>query len=73
MWINARFHYFYANILNRMHYDKKCVELILQFNAIKPFQKKGAQREDIITRAPVKPQTMENLVENMMEIWHFVH
>ncbi len=39
--------------------------------AIKPPQKKRTQRDDIIQRAPVKAQMMENHVDNMMEIGHF--
>ncbi len=40
--------------------------------AIKPPQKKRTPRDDVIKRAPVKAQTMENHVENMMEIWHLL-
>ncbi len=39
--------------------------------AIKSLQKKRAQRDDVIKRAPVKPQMLESHVQNMMEIWHF--
>ncbi len=44
--------------------------LILQSGAIKPLQKKKMQGDDVIKRAPVKPQMVENHVEDIMEIWH---
>lgn len=37
---------------------------------IPPLQKKRAQQDYIIKRAPVEPQTVTNNVENTMEIWH---
>lgn len=35
-----------------------------------PLQSKRAQQDDMIKRASVTPQTVENNVETMMEIWH---
>lgn len=49
------------------HQDIQLVEPILQLGAKKPLQK-GTQWDDLIKRAPVKLQIMENHVENMMEI-----
>lgn len=44
---------------------------ILQSGAIRPLQeKKETQPRDVIKRALVKPQAVENTVENMMEMWH---
>lgn len=39
--------------------------------AIKPLQKKSAQQDDTIKRAPVNPLTMESDLENVMEIYIF--
>ncbi len=40
-------------------------------SAIKPLQKKKTKRDDVIERAPVKAQRMENHVQDTMKIWHF--
>lgn len=53
----------------KSHQDKQFVVLIFQSGAIKPPQKKRAKRNDVSTRAPVKPQMMKNHAENMMEIF----
>ena len=48
--------------------DKQLLELILQPLPLKPPQKKKrTRRDEVIKRAAVKAQTMENHVENMME------
>ncbi len=39
--------------------DEQLVALILKSCAIKPLQKKRVQQDDVLKRAPVKPQTME--------------
>lgn len=45
--------------------------LTLQLGAIKPLQEKRPQPDDVIKRQPVKPQTNENDVENMMAKYAF--
>ncbi len=68
MWINVCFHpLLFANIMI-FYQDKQLLALILQLGAIKLLQKKRAQGDDVIKWAPVKPQTVVNDIEDMMEI-----
>lgn len=53
-----------------MQRDKQLVMPILQSGAIKPWQKKKEERDDVIKIDQARPQTTERCVEN--EIWHLL-
>lgn len=55
------------NIRSWLPQDKQLVALILQSDAIKSLQKKRVQQDGILKREAIKPQTVANLLENMME------
>ncbi len=60
----------YVNIRSWAQWDKQLVAPILLSGAIKPLQMKRAQQDDVIKTVPDKPLMVENIVENVMEIWH---
>lgn len=57
-------HYTYVNIRSWEHQDKQLVMPNLQLGGVKLLQKKKAQRDDVIKKAPVKRETTES-DENM--------
>lgn len=63
------FIHLYANPRSWAHRGEQLVESF-HSDAIKPSEKKSAQQDAIIKSTSVKPQTMENNVENAMKILH---
>lgn len=61
--VHTSIRYCLVNITSRAHWEQERLMLILQSGASRPLEKKRLQRDDVIKRAPVKPQTNGNNIE----------
>ncbi len=70
--MDASIHHRRANIRSWTHWAaEQLVSLILQSDVITPLQKKRVQPGDVIKRATVKPQMVENDKKNQKTWWKY--